>query len=63
LTPFVFEEHPFSVASTAEHPDRMEFTIKALETSPNCSALFTRAALGIPLRRNPHRTLRRRLAV
>jgi len=41
----------------------MEFTIKALETSPNCSALFTRAALGIPLRRNPHRTLRRRLAV
>ena len=29
-TPFVFEEHPFSIASTAEHPDRMEFTIKAL---------------------------------
>lgn len=29
-TPFVFEEHPFSVASTAEHPERMEFTIKAL---------------------------------
>jgi predicted ferric reductase len=29
-TPFVFEEHPFSVASSAEHPDRMEFTIKAL---------------------------------
>jgi predicted ferric reductase len=29
-TPFVFEEHPFSFASTAEHPERMEFTIKAL---------------------------------
>lgn len=29
-TPFVFEEHPFSIASSAEHPDRMEFTIKAL---------------------------------
>lgn len=29
-TPFVFEEHPFSVASTAEHPERVEFTIKAL---------------------------------
>jgi 3-phenylpropionate/trans-cinnamate dioxygenase ferredoxin reductase subunit len=29
-TPFVFEEHPFSIASTAEHPDRIEFTIKAL---------------------------------
>lgn len=29
-TPFVFEEHPFSIASTAEHPERMEFTIKAL---------------------------------
>lgn len=29
-TPFVFEEHPFSVASSSEHPDRMEFTIKAL---------------------------------
>ncbi|WP_432876895.1 ferredoxin reductase family protein [Kribbella sp. CA-245084] len=29
-TPFVFEEHPFSIASTAEHPEQMEFTIKAL---------------------------------
>jgi len=29
-SPFVFEEHPFSVASTAEHPERVEFTIKAL---------------------------------
>jgi predicted ferric reductase len=29
-TPFVFEEHPFSIASTAEHPERLEFTIKAL---------------------------------
>ncbi|MEU4192405.1 ferredoxin reductase family protein [Kribbella sp. NPDC026611] len=29
-TPFVFEEHPFSIASTAAHPERMEFTIKAL---------------------------------
>jgi 3-phenylpropionate/trans-cinnamate dioxygenase ferredoxin reductase subunit len=29
-TPFVFEEHPFSIASTAEHPERIEFTIKAL---------------------------------
>jgi predicted ferric reductase len=29
-TPFVFEEHPFSIASTAEHPERKEFTIKAL---------------------------------
>ncbi|NUR94502.1 MAG: hypothetical protein HOV67_04495 [Kribbellaceae bacterium] len=29
-TPFVFEEHPFSIASSAEHPDRIEFTIKAL---------------------------------
>ncbi|GAA3592718.1 ferredoxin reductase family protein [Kribbella ginsengisoli] len=29
-TPFVFEEHPFSIASSADHPDRMEFTIKAL---------------------------------
>ena len=29
-TPFVFEEHPFSVASTAEHPEHVEFTIKAL---------------------------------
>ena len=26
----MFEEHPFSIASTAEHPERMEFTIKAL---------------------------------
>ena len=29
-SPFVFEEHPFSIASTAEHPDLKEFTIKAL---------------------------------
>jgi predicted ferric reductase len=29
-TPFVFEEHPFSIASTAVHPERKEFTIKAL---------------------------------
>ena len=29
-SPFVFEEHPFTIASTAEHPQRMEFTIKAL---------------------------------
>ncbi|MFF1819673.1 ferric reductase-like transmembrane domain-containing protein [Kribbella sp. NPDC058245] len=29
-TPFVFEEHPFSIASSAAHPDRIEFTIKAL---------------------------------
>jgi 3-phenylpropionate/trans-cinnamate dioxygenase ferredoxin reductase subunit len=29
-SPFVFEEHPFSVASSAEHPERVEFTIKAL---------------------------------
>jgi predicted ferric reductase len=29
-TPFVFEEHPFSIASSAEHPERMDFTIKAL---------------------------------
>ncbi|MFK4087742.1 ferric reductase-like transmembrane domain-containing protein [Kribbella sp. NPDC020789] len=29
-TPFVFEEHPFSIASTAERPERIEFTIKAL---------------------------------
>jgi len=29
-TPFVFEEHPFSIASSAVHPDRIEFTIKAL---------------------------------
>jgi predicted ferric reductase len=29
-TPFVFEEHPFSIASTAEQPELMEFTIKAL---------------------------------
>lgn len=27
---FVFEEHPFTIASTAEAPDRMQFTIKAL---------------------------------
>lgn len=26
---FVFEEHPFTIASTAEQPDRKEFTIKA----------------------------------
>lgn len=29
-TPFVFEEHPFTIASTAERPDRVEFTVKAL---------------------------------
>jgi 3-phenylpropionate/trans-cinnamate dioxygenase ferredoxin reductase subunit len=29
-SPFVFEEHPFTIASTAEQPLRMEFTIKAL---------------------------------
>lgn len=29
-SPFVFEEHPFTIASTAEHPDRKQFTIKAL---------------------------------
>jgi len=29
-TPFVFEEHPFSISSTAVHPERKEFTIKAL---------------------------------
>jgi predicted ferric reductase len=29
-SPFVFEEHPFTIASTAEHPDLKEFTIKAL---------------------------------
>ncbi len=29
-SPFVFEEHPFSIASTAACPRRMEFTIKAL---------------------------------
>jgi 3-phenylpropionate/trans-cinnamate dioxygenase ferredoxin reductase subunit len=27
---FVFEEHPFTISSTAEKPDRKEFTIKAL---------------------------------
>jgi predicted ferric reductase len=27
---FVFEEHPFTIASTAERPHRKEFTIKAL---------------------------------
>lgn len=27
---FVFEEHPFTIASTAEQPHRKEFTIKAL---------------------------------
>lgn len=29
-SPFVFEEHPFTIASTAERPHRKEFTIKAL---------------------------------
>ncbi len=29
-SPFVFEEHPFTIASTAVYPQRMEFTIKAL---------------------------------
>jgi predicted ferric reductase len=29
-SPFVFEEHPFTIASTATHPHRIEFTIKAL---------------------------------
>jgi 3-phenylpropionate/trans-cinnamate dioxygenase ferredoxin reductase subunit len=29
-TPFVFEKHPFAVASTAERPARKQFTIKAL---------------------------------
>lgn len=28
-SPFVFEEHPFTIASTAESPHRKEFTIKA----------------------------------
>ena len=32
-SPFVFEEHPFTIASTAEQPQRMEFTIKALGDS------------------------------
>jgi predicted ferric reductase len=29
-SPFVFEEHPFTIASTAERPNRKQFTIKAL---------------------------------
>lgn len=29
-SPFVFEEHPFSISSTAQTPHRKEFTIKAL---------------------------------
>jgi predicted ferric reductase len=29
-SPFVFEEHPFTIASTATEPSRKEFTIKAL---------------------------------
>jgi 3-phenylpropionate/trans-cinnamate dioxygenase ferredoxin reductase subunit len=29
-TPFVFEKHPFAVASTAERPARKQFTIKTL---------------------------------
>jgi 3-phenylpropionate/trans-cinnamate dioxygenase ferredoxin reductase subunit len=29
-SPFAFEEHPFTIASTAEQPDVKEFTIKAL---------------------------------
>lgn len=29
-SPFVLEEHPFSISSTAVSPDRKEFTIKAL---------------------------------
>ena len=29
-SPFVFEEHPFTIASTAERPHLKEFTIKAL---------------------------------
>lgn len=29
-TPFTLEEHPFSMASSAERPDRVEFGIKAL---------------------------------
>ena len=29
-SPFVFEEHPFTIASTAEAPHRMQFAIKAL---------------------------------
>ena len=29
-SPFVFEEHPFTIASTATEPWRKEFTIKAL---------------------------------
>jgi 3-phenylpropionate/trans-cinnamate dioxygenase ferredoxin reductase subunit len=29
-SPFVFEEHPFTISSTAERPDLKEFTIKGL---------------------------------
>lgn len=29
-SPFVFEEHPFTISSTAERPELKEFTIKAL---------------------------------
>ena len=29
-SPFVFEEHPFTIASTAARPNRKQFTIKAL---------------------------------
>lgn len=29
-SPFVFEDHPFTISSTAVDPDRKEFTIKAL---------------------------------
>ena len=29
-SPFVFEDHPFTIASTATYPQRMEFTVKAL---------------------------------
>jgi predicted ferric reductase len=29
-TPFVFEEHPFSISSTAVRPERKQFTIKAI---------------------------------
>ncbi|HEY3717870.1 MAG TPA: ferric reductase-like transmembrane domain-containing protein [Jatrophihabitantaceae bacterium] len=44
-SPFVFEEHPFTIASTAEQPQRMEFTIKALGD-------FTELLIG--LRRGRH---------
>lgn len=30
ITPFSMREHPFSIASSAEHPERLEFGIKAV---------------------------------